>query len=415
MLLAFARSRRRRRPRCAQHAVDDDVYAEGHSAEVYPKGYSAEKLEEEFQAAFEKIFDAPPVSIAVAGKRGVGKSTLINSLRGLRPTAPGAAKTGADETSFDADAFYSHCGMLFQDLPGCEGSSETAAMGKEYIKKYSLNTKDACIFVYTDVLEPRMVACAQLLQNEHGVPTFLVRNKVGQACKEEVEDGNMETEEQAFLKMKSTSFDQVAAASSECDSEVFKDPSRLFLVEAKYKDAVLARPPRQPYQKEFQRLKVAIQTGIKDEARAAQYKAICDEDAAGLAKARAEACRKCITGHALAGGAVGIIPFLIYPQRRRVVKAFMKQFGLTEEYFKELNDSGLMVAALGRQSAPKEVLDQIMLNVLTPWVDLKHALIMRRFCMRVIDALEPKAARFYKLEMSGKMPPPTATAGQRVF
>ncbi|KAH3699841.1 hypothetical protein DPMN_074803 [Dreissena polymorpha] len=62
----------------------------------------------------------PTINIAVTGETGTGKSTLINSLRGLKYNNDGAAKTGCTETTTKVTC-YQHPEYPFLnvwDLPG---------------------------------------------------------------------------------------------------------------------------------------------------------------------------------------------------------------------------------------------------------------------------------------------------------
>ncbi|KAH3898123.1 hypothetical protein DPMN_022341 [Dreissena polymorpha] len=62
----------------------------------------------------------PTINIAVAGSAGTGKSTLINSLRGLKADDKGAALTGCTETTTEVTC-YPHPenpNLKLWDLPG---------------------------------------------------------------------------------------------------------------------------------------------------------------------------------------------------------------------------------------------------------------------------------------------------------
>ncbi|XP_032190864.1 T-cell-specific guanine nucleotide triphosphate-binding protein 2-like [Mustela erminea] len=64
--------------------------------------------------------DSAPLNIAVTGESGTGKSSFINTLRGVRHDEEGAALTGAVETTLERRA-YKHPklpNVTFWDLPG---------------------------------------------------------------------------------------------------------------------------------------------------------------------------------------------------------------------------------------------------------------------------------------------------------
>ncbi|XP_067852710.1 interferon-inducible GTPase 5-like [Heptranchias perlo] len=85
--------------------------------------------------------DNTELNIAVTGETGAGKSTFINTMRGLRKNDKGAAKTGVKETTMEPTP-YPHPNLpnvCFWDLPGI-GSMKFPAnkyMEKMKLKKYN--------------------------------------------------------------------------------------------------------------------------------------------------------------------------------------------------------------------------------------------------------------------------------------
>ena len=76
-------------------------------------------IEEFFKAKLERWKDVE-INIGVTGDSGVGKSSFINAIRGLKDDDEGTAKTGVTETTTEA-AVYSHPTndkIKFWDLPG---------------------------------------------------------------------------------------------------------------------------------------------------------------------------------------------------------------------------------------------------------------------------------------------------------
>jgi len=241
--------------------------------------------------------------VVVIGERGVGKSSLINSLRGLKPDAPGAAKVGADEVvckeQSDGGAFYRDAGLIYQDIPGCRGSELDVCMGDEYINRFNLNTADVCLFVYVAVLSTDIIACARTLL-EQGVAVYFVRNKVDVDCRNEVEDGNAASEEEALAMIRQRAYTQMATKGLQ--GQV--DDTHLFLISAKYMQAVGVEPPRF----DFKRLKAALESSIRDEAKRLQVKQIFLKNAKALAECRAEECRQLLPNYVVASMAGGAIP-----------------------------------------------------------------------------------------------------------
>ncbi|CAB4026889.1 interferon-inducible GTPase 5-like, partial [Paramuricea clavata] len=83
------------------------------------KKYDASGIERFFKAKLEKWKDVE-INIGVTGDAGVGKSSFINVIRGLKDDDEGAAETGFKETTIQA-AVYPHPTnkkIKFWDLPG---------------------------------------------------------------------------------------------------------------------------------------------------------------------------------------------------------------------------------------------------------------------------------------------------------
>jgi ribosome biogenesis GTPase A len=76
------------------------------------------------------------VNIVVVGNRGTGKSTLVNSLRGLGRDAPGRAEVGEVETTSQRAQYIDplHSGIVWYDVPGA-GTDKTTAWQYYYNQK----------------------------------------------------------------------------------------------------------------------------------------------------------------------------------------------------------------------------------------------------------------------------------------
>ncbi len=91
------------------------------------------------------------INIAVVGRQNEGKSSLVNSLRGIRPGHPHRAAVGEAETTKVAVAFKdeTHTGVVWHDLPG-GGTSNISAWGYYYDCK--LYAYDKILLVHSSAL-----------------------------------------------------------------------------------------------------------------------------------------------------------------------------------------------------------------------------------------------------------------------
>jgi small GTP-binding protein len=135
---------------------------------------------------------------ALTGRVGVGKSTLINSLRGLKPSDIGAAKVGVCQTT-DRATPYTYPRELLSigdlvrlwDLPGT-GSIEFPL--ETFIQKMGLRYFDGIILLTSDAFyEQDLQLMRKLL--DYGVPVYVVRNKIDQAIACNMEDYNIPADE----------------------------------------------------------------------------------------------------------------------------------------------------------------------------------------------------------------------------
>ena len=151
------------------------------------------ELEDYPEPSFLKEKGDGKINVALAGKSGKGKSTLINTIRGLKPNDPNAAKVGAVETTTDP-APYSFPGsedILLWDLPGSETPNYPL---DTYVSRLGLRYFDAVIIVSAGPLHEGDLR----LMNEvkkHGVPFYFVRNQVNLDVRYQEEDYDIPAEE----------------------------------------------------------------------------------------------------------------------------------------------------------------------------------------------------------------------------
>ena len=130
-------------------------------------------------------------NVAVTGSSGNGKSSLCNTLRGLRNTDEGAAPTGAVETTKEQKAYPLHHSMFFSinlwDLPG---GGTLNFPPKDYMQKMGLRHFDLVIVVtkgrfteFDDELRKEM------LRQNPPVPYLMVRTNVDIDVQNNDDDG----------------------------------------------------------------------------------------------------------------------------------------------------------------------------------------------------------------------------------
>ncbi len=111
-----------------------------------------EITEEEIRGARLAVgYVANHTNVGVVGRQNEGKSSLVNSLRGLRPGGPDSAKVGEAETTKEPAAFVDkrHIGMIWHDIPG-GGTRNFTAWG--YYYNHRLFAYDKILLVHSATL-----------------------------------------------------------------------------------------------------------------------------------------------------------------------------------------------------------------------------------------------------------------------
>jgi len=153
--------------RCRQLKLEEALKREGEIREAARRRYP--------RPAWLSTKDC--INVAVTGNAGVGKSSFINTVRGLRPRDHGAADVSPNETTMEPKWYefpeLSVATRLW-DLPG----AGTQRFPREtYIQSMGLRYFDIVIIVTATRYTETEVMIAEELKS-FSVPHFMVRNKV---------------------------------------------------------------------------------------------------------------------------------------------------------------------------------------------------------------------------------------------
>ncbi|XP_038630625.1 uncharacterized protein LOC119951486 [Scyliorhinus canicula] len=133
--------------------------------------------------------------IAVTGESGAGKSSFINTMRGLRRKDKGAAKTGTTETTMKPTP-YPHPNMptvCFWDLPGIGTTNFPAGV---YLQEMNLNKYDFFIIISDCRFRENDAKLAKAMK-ELGKNFYFVRSKIDNDLHAlEMEDEEFNTDEE---------------------------------------------------------------------------------------------------------------------------------------------------------------------------------------------------------------------------
>ncbi|KAM3873279.1 interferon-gamma-inducible GTPase 10-like [Diretmus argenteus] len=143
--------------------------------------------------------DNVTLNIAVTGESGAGKSTFVNSIRGLKEGDDGAAETGMTETTMEA-VRYSHPTMpsvYIWDLPGIVTSNFNA---KKYLKEVQSDTFDFFIIISSVRFKENDIMLAKAIKKMNKM-FYFVRSKIDQVTQAEARKKDF-CEEQVLSKIR---------------------------------------------------------------------------------------------------------------------------------------------------------------------------------------------------------------------
>ncbi|KAF8918652.1 interferon-inducible GTPase-domain-containing protein [Mucidula mucida] len=167
---------------------------------------------EQFESTKKRYGYTPDmIHIAVAGISGCGKSSLVNSLRGISPNKDGAAKTGTVETTKVVASYAdpdSSKPILWFDIPGA-GTLDISDW--DYFNNQGLFIFDAIVVVIADRFCATDIAILKACK-KYCIPAYIVRSKSDQYIanmikEEEDADDEDEEDEDEAARLKRISMD----------------------------------------------------------------------------------------------------------------------------------------------------------------------------------------------------------------
>ncbi|XP_024076531.2 interferon-inducible GTPase 5-like [Terrapene carolina triunguis] len=130
-----------------------------------------------------EMVDKITLNIAVTGESGSGKSSFVNTIRGLEDDDEGAAETGVNETTMEPTAYPhpSYPNVTVWDLPGI---GTPTFKSDKYLEQVGFSRYDFFIIISCTRFTSHDTELAQEIQRQ-GKKFYFVRSKVDQDLKNE--------------------------------------------------------------------------------------------------------------------------------------------------------------------------------------------------------------------------------------
>ena len=213
--------------------------------QIYTEFESKQQAIDVSRAEYEKMkqelyFEYDKIHIAVIGGTGVGKSSLVNGLRGLRDREPGAAPVGETDCTKSINRYEDSRfpWIVWCDVPGA-GTQDRST--PRYFEEHGLFLMDFVLVVCASRVRDLDIAILKRALH-YGIPAALVRSKADldlrQRAKRECDDED--DEEEIKSKMRTVKNGYVKEIKEDLMKEVEKaglqgyiTPRNCFLVSAK--------------------------------------------------------------------------------------------------------------------------------------------------------------------------------------
>ena len=270
-----------------------------------------------------EAWKAKKLNVAVVGSSGQGKSSIINTIRGLKPKDTGAARVGITETTLTITPYSdpNNPNLIYWDLPGC-GTSEFPC--NTYLQKIEFEKYDFFLIITATRFTENDLWLAQETEKRNK-RFYLIRTKIDVDISNEMDDDPDQTEDRILNHLREDCLDHLKS-----------------IEKAKYSIFLLSGRCQYYYKWDFPHLINSLLQdceGIKKDAIILSFSANCKEvmdQKYELLKSRI----KKISALSAMGRAVPIPGFSLAVDTALIMEEiteYRKQFGLDSESLKKLN------------------------------------------------------------------------------
>jgi predicted GTPase len=264
-----------------------------------------------------------PLNIAVIGASGVGKSTFVNAIRGLRVKDPRAAPVGVKQTTMTVTRYPHpvHENLIFWDIPGV-GTKEFPK--ESYLKKIGIDRFDFFLLLSAGRFTEIDAWLGREITEKHRKKYYYVRTKVDQ----DVDNDRAEKEEDHDVNKVLNEIRQDIQQNIDTRNKV----SGLFLVAG-----------RRPDLFDFRKLEKSIVDDFPESKRSALILSMCAMSESMIQMKVAE-LRARIKYSAMGAGGVAVVPVPLMSVCYDMLivetqaKEYFHQLGLDNDSLRKLAD-----------------------------------------------------------------------------
>ena len=297
------------------------------------------------------------LNIAVVGSSGVGKSTFVNTMRGLKRGDPHYARTGVTETTKEIASYPDpkNPNLLYWDLPGC-GTPRFPR--EQYLEKVNFHQYDFFLIITSTRFTEDDLWLSKQIEKD-GKSFYFVRNKIGIDLQNE-KDEEPETEESAILdKIRRYCLENLRGF-----DQLVELQKRIFLISAKLEN----------YEKwDFPRLVDSLlrdYPALKREAIISTLRANCKE----VIEQKYQMLQKRVWKMSVISAVVAAIPIpgtsiaVDSAFIAKEIQYYKNQFGLDEDSLKKLIESNVVTREQVENLTRSEILNGVFSSNVEAWV-----------------------------------------------